>query len=240
MFFFANTVLMIQTNHKANNKNKETTINKKFLDKKIINNKKFIEGEFIRKDIEKHVIFPLAFQNSEEKMKNAMIAKGQLCNREYVSKNIDAVIYCLIEQYFKSTFYTYGCKVAEPASFVYDDSPDWEKELFKQGKLYDFAIGKYAYGHNMYDLVTVQSYLFNKADEYINNELKKDKNFRINLNYLKSLNEISTYEKAIPVAYKWEKEKSEKWAREILMKEEKQNKENKAVNILANTLQNQR
>lgn len=204
-------------------------------------NKKFLDdNKFIRKEIEEHVIFPLAFQNSEEKMKKAMIAKGQLCNREYVSKNIDPVIYCLIEQYFKSTFYTYGCKVAEPASFVFDDSPDWKKELFKKGELYDFNIGRYSYDFPMYDLVTVQSYLFNKADEYINNELKKDKNFRINLNYLRSLNEISTYEKAIPVAYKWEKEKSEKWEREILMKEEKQNKENKAVNILANTLQNQR
>ena len=230
MFFFVNIVSTIRKNHKANNKNKDTTMNKKFLD----------DDKFIRKEIEEHVIFPLAFQNSEEKMKKAMIAKGQLCNREYVSKNIDPVIYCLIEQYFKSTFYTYGCKVAEPASFVFDDSPDWKKELFKKGELYDFNIGRYSYDFPMYDLVTVQSYLFNKADEYINNELKKDKNFRINLNYLRSLNEISTYEKAIPVAYKWEKEKSEKWEREILMKEEKQNKENKAVNILANTLQNQR
>lgn len=216
-------------------------MNKKFLDEKTAKNKKFLDdNKFIRKEIEEHVIFPLAFQNSEEKMKKAMIAKGQLCNREYVSKNIDPVIYCLIEQYFKSTFYTYGCKVAEPASFVFDDSPDWKKELFKKGELYDFNIGRYSYDFPMYDLVTVQSYLFNKADEYINNELKKDENFRINLNYLRSLNEISTYEKAIPVAYKWEKEKSEKWEREILMKEEKQNKENKAVNILANTLQNQR
>lgn len=216
-------------------------MNKKFLDEKTAKNKKFLDdNKFIRKEIVEHVIFPLAFQNSEEKMKKAMIAKGQLCNREYVSKNIDPVIYCLIEQYFKSTFYTYGCKVAEPASFVFDDSPDWKKELFKKGELYDFNIGRYSYDFPMYDLVTVQSYLFNKADEYINNELKKDKNFRINLNYLRSLNEISTYEKAIPVAYKWEKEKSEKWEREILMKEEKQNKENKAVNILANTLQNQR
>lgn len=215
-------------------------MNKKFLDEKTAKNKKFIDGEYIREDIEKCVIFPLAFQNSEEKMKNAMVAKGQLCNREYVSKNIDAVIYCLIEQYFKSTFYTYGCKVAEPARSVYNDSPKWQKELFKKGELYNFNIGRYSYGFPMYDLVTVQSYLFNKADEYINNELKKDKNFRINLNYLRSLNEISTYEKAISVAYKWEKEKSEKWEREILMKEEKQNKENKAVNILANTLQNQR
>ena len=230
MFFFVNIVSTIRKNHKANNKNKDTTMNKKFLD----------DNKFIRKEIEEHVIFPLDFQNSEEKMKKAMIAKGQLCNREYVSKNIDPVIYCLIEQYFKSTFYTYGCKVAEPASFVFDDSPDWKKELFKKGELYDFNIGRYSYDFPMYDLVTVQSYLFNKADEYINNELKKDKNFRINLNYLRSLNEISTYEKAIPVAYKWEKEKSEKWEREILMKEEKQNKENKAVNILANTLQNQR
>ena len=78
MLFFVNMVSTIRKNHKANNKNKETTMNKEFLDKKkIIKNKKFLDDDkFIRKEIEKHIIFPLAFQNSEEKMKKAMIAKG--------------------------------------------------------------------------------------------------------------------------------------------------------------------
>ena len=65
------------------------------------------------------------------------------------------------------------------------------------------------YSGNYDDLHQVFDYLYVMAEQYINKELRKNA-VKIRLDYLKNDNKISSFEKAIDVAYKWHKDLYEK------------------------------
>ena len=182
----------------------------------------FINEVSLKRDIIDYVEH-YASQGSDDYLH---ISKEQLTSKDYVSNHIDTVVRCLITQYLKVRVVKYifnadlPLKYAKKVDKIPENAPNWVKKQFKNNNLYygDKYHLFFPYGKIFDDLHEIFDYLYIIAEQYINRELEKD-NVRIRLDYLKTINNISSYENGIEIARKYHEILAEK--REI--EENKQN-----------------
>ena len=181
----------------------------------------FINEKSLKRDIVDYVEH-YASRNDD----HLHVSKEQLTSKDYVSNHVDTVVRCLVAQYLKLRVVEYifnadlPRKYAQKVDKIPENAPDWMKKQFKNNNLfygmeYDFFV---PYGKISDDLYEIFDYLYIIAEQYVNRELEKE-NVRIRLDYLKSINNISSYENGVEVARKYHEVLAEK--REIEKNREK-------------------
>ena len=149
---------------------------------------------------------------SQEKMKDA----------SYIEQNKDTIVRSILTQYMKHRIRAY-LTASEDYPFLTTvsnraDLPDWATRALDAGqKVYLFDASKMT-EQMRHDLITIRDFLYSAAESYVdktviaikeNEQKDKKKSPKVRLDYLKTSNEYSTFEKTLAQAEKWHEHMAE-------------------------------
>ena len=164
--------------------------------------------------------------HSQENMKDA----------NYIEQNKDTIIRSILTQYMKHRIRAYLTESEEHPFLIpvskRADLPDWATGALDAGqKVYLFDAAKMT-EQMRHDLTTIRDFLYSAAESYVDKtviaikeNIQKDKKKlpKVRLDYLKTSNEYSTFEKTVAQAEKWHEHMAE-----LAAKKEKNEKMYKA------------
>ena len=149
---------------------------------------------------------------SQENMKDA----------NYIEQNKDTIVRSILTQYMKHRIRAY-LTASEDYPFLTTvskraDLPDWATRALDAGqKVYLFDASKMT-EKMRHDLITIRDFLYSAAESYVdktviaikeNKQKDKKKSPKVRLDYLKTSNEYSTFEKTLAQAEKWHEHMAE-------------------------------
>ena len=149
---------------------------------------------------------------SQENMKDA----------NYIEQNKDTIVRSILTQYMKHRIRAY-LTASEDYPFLTTvskraDLPDWATRALDAGqKVYLFDASKMT-EKMRHDLITIRDFLYSAAESYVdktviaikeNEQKDKKKSPKVRLDYLKTSNEYSTFEKTLAQAEKWHEHMAE-------------------------------
>ncbi len=147
---------------------------------------------------------------------------GDFESVDYVEQHRDEIIKGILNQYIKLRLREYVVNLEnEPAFVLVDknrtDLPGWTQQTFERGEnIYEFN-GALMSSQLRNDIVMVRDYLYDAAGQYVDKVIRTaretDKKPKIRYDYLKTSNELSTFEKALAAAKHWHENMAEELAK---------------------------
>ena len=143
-------------------------------------------------------------------------SQENMMNVNYIEQNKDAIVRSILTQYMKHRIRAYLTE-SEDYPFLTPvskraDLPDWATRALDAGqKVYSFDAANMT-GQMRHDLITIRDFLYSAAESYVDKtviaikeNIQKDKKKlpKVRLDYLKTNNEYSTFEKTLAQAEKW-------------------------------------
>ena len=149
-------------------------------------------------------------------------SQENMMDANYIEQNKDAIVRSILTQYMKHRIRAYLTE-SEDYPFLTPvskraDLPDWATRALDAGqKVYSFDTAKMT-GQMRHDLTTIRDFLYSAAESYVDKtviaikeNIQKDKKKlpKVRLDYLKTSNEYSTFEKTLAQAEKWHEHMAE-------------------------------
>ena len=143
-------------------------------------------------------------------------SQENMMDANYIEQNKDAIVRSILTQYMKHRIRAYLTE-SEDYPFLTPvskraDLPDWATRALDAGqKVYSFDAANMT-GQMRHDLITIRDFLYSAAESYVDKtviaikeNIQKDKKKlpKVRLDYLKTSNEYSTFEKTLAQAEKW-------------------------------------
>ncbi len=149
-------------------------------------------------------------------------SQENMMDANYIEQNKDTIVRSILTQYMKHRIRAYLTE-SEDYPFLTPvskraDLPDWATRALDAGqKVYSFDEAKMT-GQMRHDLTTIRDFLYSAAESYVDKtviaikeNIQKDKKKlpKVRLDYLKTSNEYSTFEKTLAQAEKWHERMAE-------------------------------
>ena len=154
----------------------------------------------------------------------------QLCDKDFVSRNRDKIVSAMIYQWMKSRVREYltdknDVPYLEPVEKAEETDPEWLKKAVAEGRpVYNFNPDEIS--EDFYNrLNAVRDCFYSSCSGYLDKELTKPK-MNLKVDFLKTVHDYSTFEKAIVAADKWHYDLAVKAQKQTFMAEDRQRMEN--------------
>ena len=149
-------------------------------------------------------------------------SQENMMDANYIEQNKDTIVRSILTQYMKHRIRAYLTE-SEDYPFLTPvskraDLPDWATRALDAGqKVYSFDVANMT-GQMRHDLTTIRDFLYSAAESYVDKtviaikeNIQKDKKKlpKVRLDYLKTSNEYSTFEKTLAQAEKWHERMAE-------------------------------
>ncbi len=140
--------------------------------------------------------------------------RGEFENADDVLENIDDIARGIVNQYIKLRLRDYIETLDKEPAFVLvnadePDLPDWAHNVMGKGRKVFRFDGKRMSDKLKNEITTVRDYLFDVAKSYVKETAEIAKNTKhkctIRYDYLKSSNELRTFDRALELAGEWHK-----------------------------------